>query len=82
MNDELLTVFPNPASDYLTIDFKGDFSKLNVVEIRSVLGQLVKTQIISKDQLKTINISDLSSGIYIVRLMIGEKTYNRKFTIH
>ncbi|MEX1187611.1 MAG: T9SS type A sorting domain-containing protein [Bacteroidia bacterium] len=81
LEDNLLNIFPNPTSANLFIDFKGDLSKQNTFEIRNISGQLVKTEKDLKDQLSSIDISDLHSGLYLLRLTIGEKTYNRKFLV-
>jgi photosystem II stability/assembly factor-like uncharacterized protein len=78
---DFLTVFPNPVSVNLFIDFKGDLSIQNTLEIRNISGQLVKTELNFNRQSSAIDISDLHSGLYTLRLTVGEKTYYRKFLV-
>ncbi|HLP62912.1 T9SS type A sorting domain-containing protein [Flavobacterium sp.] len=51
---------PNPASDYFTIEMENEIQS---VEIYSLQGQKVVASVS-----KSINVSDLSSGIYLVRI--------------
>jgi len=63
---ELWTLFPNPASETITIKFTdNDIGKQ--IHIYSVIGSLLKTITISAPTTK-INIDDLADGIYYVRL--------------
>jgi hypothetical protein len=54
-----LTIFPNPANTIINVDCKKDF------QIYSSTGQLVKQRSQATTQ---INISDLPSGIYILKI--------------
>jgi hypothetical protein len=66
LDDEFLaksiTLYPNPVSDILTINSKIPLTK---VEVYSILGQKVKE---INSVFNYISMSDLSKGIYIVRL--------------
>ncbi|MCF6296136.1 MAG: T9SS type A sorting domain-containing protein [Flavobacteriaceae bacterium] len=57
-----ITLYPNPVSDILTIDSKIPLTK---VEIYSILGQKVRE---ISSGFNSILLSNLSNGIYIVRL--------------
>lgn len=54
-----VSIFPNPVSDILTIN--GEYSEVNIYDL---LGKLV----FSSTPKKTLNISNLNNGIYIVRI--------------
>lgn len=54
-----MNVYPNPVIDQLTIG-----AKFNKVVISNLVGQQVKTIETSS---KTINVSDLSKGVYVVK---------------
>jgi Secretion system C-terminal sorting domain len=58
--DNNFKIYPNPASDYFTIEMENE---LKSVEIYSIHGQKVLTS-----NSKSINVSDLSKGIYFVRI--------------
>ena len=62
-----LTLFPNPAVDVVNICSN---TALGKVEIVSVDGSLVKTADIA-DTAGTIDVSDMTSGLYIVRTQAG-----------
>lgn len=63
-----LTVYPNPAQDVLNIDYK---SELTGVKIYNLLGQEVINRSAATSQIK-LDISGLTSGVYIVKLSTEE----------
>jgi len=68
-----LRVYPNPAKDVLYIDTKLEVSKIIVFD---TFGRTV----ISKNKnLKSINVSKLSSGSYILHATVGNKVKAIKF---
>jgi len=70
-------MFPNPSSDHITIQLPSGVSKadLNVFDIS---GRLVlQSNIISQNQL--VNVTDLSSGIYVVKIQSEGKVGSRQF---
>ena len=72
-----LTVYPNPATDFITIeDLKGDFSN-GQITIFNFLGQLVYQNNMTSNTLK-INLSDLQSGAYFIKITNQEKTFLTK----
>jgi len=76
IDDELLAksinLYPNPASEILTIDSKLQITK---VEIYSILGQIVKEVNIG---LNSISLNGLSKGIYLLRIESENGTTVRK----
>ena len=62
-----LKLFPNPVIDDLNISFGKSFNKVNV-QVFSMLGQLVKTVNMTNSIESRINISELSTGTYIVKI--------------
>jgi len=60
------TVFPNPASDFITIKFASQ-SVDETVQIYNATGYLLKSIPVSSESLKT-NIAYLPQGLYYVRL--------------
>jgi len=67
-------IFPNPANDKLTINFPTK-SDLEIINIR---GQVVKSMKIN-DNYESINISDLSGGVYIIKVQSDKGVVVRKF---
>ncbi len=60
-----ITIYPNPADDWLFI--KNESTIINKVEFINIYGQTVKSQICNSTKVN-INTSDLSEGVYIVRV--------------
>jgi hypothetical protein len=65
-----ITVFPNPASGSIHINWQAAMAN-SQVKIYDMLGELVHQQIISSAN-EQIDISSLAAGIYILRLQNGE----------
>jgi hypothetical protein len=62
-----ITLFPNPASDYFTIQSPTDFTKTPaIVTLYDQTGRVVK---LLETTSNTINISDLPNGIYILKYL-------------
>ncbi|HNQ13740.1 MAG TPA: T9SS type A sorting domain-containing protein, partial [Bacteroidia bacterium] len=69
-SNNIFTLFPNPAGDVLHIKQQHYNTFTNDAIIINHMGMQVKKQTIKADH-TTIDISDLSSGVYFIR--IGEK---------
>ena len=72
LSDKKASVFPNPAKNNLTIQFPNTIDSDTEVTITTINGQVVKSQIISQNELidnqKQIDIADLKNGIYLLQL--------------
>jgi len=62
-------VYPNPANESITIDYTGDITLLQKcqIEFYDIYGKLIKTEVLCKNS-QTLNINDLSPGLYIYRI--------------
>ncbi len=81
-SDEEFKIYPNPASDNLTleIDRTLDIENLTIIDVR---GQLVKAlDLPAGSSTINLNVASLENGIYFVRLHSKEKQYNRSFIIN
>ncbi|MFN0189438.1 MAG: T9SS type A sorting domain-containing protein [Bacteroidia bacterium] len=65
LQDLSLSIFPNPASETITIKFANKILK-EQIEIYSVIGSL--TKVMEASGTTTLSISDLPNGLYFVRL--------------
>jgi len=75
-----LSVYPNPATDYINIDNKMGNNPFTV-SIYNMNGQLVYVKLISDNSNATIQIpvSSLNSGTYIISCQGNNKMYSSKF---
>ena len=71
-------VYPNPASTTLTIELSQ--SVKGQIILYNSSGQTVRTEPLVGDR-KTLNISNLSAGIYAYKLVIPNKQLTGKFTV-
>ena len=74
VTSDVVTVYPNPASEVLNIQ---GFDPVEV-QVFNALGQLVKT-IKNENQ---INVSGWAEGVYVLRIATADgKTFERKVTV-
>jgi len=69
-------VYPNPASDFLQISLP-EFEQNSFVKIINTQGQSVMVEQLF-DQETTLNINDLNSGNYVVRVYFENQIFNYK----
>ncbi|MEP7265353.1 MAG: T9SS type A sorting domain-containing protein, partial [Bacteroidota bacterium] len=73
-----ITIYPNPASSFLTINSTTLFNR---IAISSITGQeLINTNYINGQEAR-INISELTTGIYIVTVYGKEGIVNGKLVV-
>jgi len=73
-----IKVYPNPASEYVQVEFPPDFDLKNtLLHIVSNTGAVVK-RISPNSNMTQLNISDLTSGIYYVIATKGNEIINSK----
>lgn len=69
---DIFRVYPNPTVDIVNFDLVG---KINSVEVYDAAGKLVKN---TKDGAKTLSLSTLSKGNYVVKVQAENATYTKK----
>ncbi len=69
------TIYPNPATDYVNVDYDlANNTEEATVEIFNLVGQSVKTiRLESNAGTATVNTSNLSQGVYFYAIRVGEK---------
>lgn len=70
-NESVLTIYPNPASDVVAISQNAD------VEIFNVYGQLIG----SYQDVNTIDVTQLNSGLYIFRIRMEDKVVSKSINV-
>ena len=75
-----ISLYPNPTSCTITLSYNSQTPILNSqLKIYDVLGQEVYTQAITNPNQTTINVSQLSNGVYFYQLTNNTETYRGKF---
>lgn len=70
-------MYPNPAAENLTIQLSTDSNKA-IVQFYDYLGKLAQTSEVTASNNK-INVSNLSTGIYVLKVLSGDKIGVQKF---
>ena len=79
-----LQLYPNPAQEYLNLDFSSRTKGVASIEIINLMGQQMKRvskQVFEGNNACRLNIDDLPVGTYMVRLNVGEEQYIEKLII-
>jgi len=76
--EELLMIYPNPAEEFLHIDYKGRIDRIEVIGLEGSV-------LISRETTGTMNsidISGLDAGMYFLRIRAGENTITQRIIIN
>ena len=83
---EKLRIYPNPASESIRVSFTSDKADLQTyISITDILGR--KVYYINKIMLNQgknellIEADEFGAGIYVLKLLIGESTFTKKFAV-
>ncbi|MBO7074431.1 MAG: T9SS type A sorting domain-containing protein [Bacteroidales bacterium] len=76
INANSVVLYPNPASTTVNIEGIGNYTNLNVM-IVNIQGQIVR----EVDNALEINVSDIDSGIYFIKIDCDGQQYLKKFVI-
>jgi|GEM_PF-6881836 len=83
IENNMVEISPNPASDYIQIKFFDINESANILIFNSFGSKIVNLNLSEDNDLKAymINTKQLSSGIYYCQITQGQKTTFRKFVI-
>ena len=81
-NGVAVSLFPNPATNNLTISYNVEQPIELMVEIRNIMGQVIAE--FTRDAVKGTNnilvdVTKYSSGVYTINTIMGEKVFSTKF---
>ncbi len=77
IKENKIKIYPNPASDKLTISSNSNISELNIYNISGSLIQKTKCD----NKVINIDVSDLKPGIYLLHSVTRNEVYINKFII-
>lgn len=75
--NSLISLYPNPVSNMLTIDNRTN-DVISDISIFSINGMLVK-QVSNAGNSTSIPVSELQTGMYFVKMQVGNQVMNYKF---
>lgn len=73
----IFKIYPNPANTQITIDYTMQ-TKNAVIEIYNTSGQKIESFIYFNSQ-QTIDIRNLSDGLYLIKITDGNNSYVKRF---
>ena len=78
-----ISVYPNPAGDYVNVTFVKDSESSNTVKLTNTLGQTVFYRNIGKNEgaNEVINLAGLAKGIYILIVTDNQNTVTKKVIV-
>ena len=71
-----LAIYPNPGRDLMNVTYDG--SILNSIEMTDLNGRVVKTVNVADSSNVQVNISDLSVGVYMMKIVSDKGTTTKK----
>jgi hypothetical protein len=79
----LLMVYPNPCTDKFTymVSDQTELNKMQQIELYNMIGELVQTENINYNGQNILDITHLPSGIYVVKVISGERVYSTKIMV-
>lgn len=80
INNDVLKLFPNPTSNYFTLDIDKPVEFEAIVNIYDVVGKLVSSEQLLNGR-QPINVSGLNEGIYMVEIKSGDRSTLQKLII-
>ena len=78
--DDGIFVYPNPTKKYLNIE-SNSLNSSGEIQILSIDGKIVLKQIWQENANRSIDVSVLGKGIYILKAVFGSKMYTEKIII-
>ncbi|MEI6456119.1 MAG: T9SS type A sorting domain-containing protein [bacterium] len=78
------TIFPNPASDKVTLKIESSEARTILVSIVDLIGKTIisrEFQLFAGMNSNEIPLENINKGVYILRLTIGGQTLNRKVIV-
>lgn len=82
VEENLISIFPNPANNILFIGFEKPMNEKIDVQVFNAQGQLVQNRSFDNvNELLELNTQNFASGVYFIQILTEEKTMVERVTI-
>lgn len=81
LNNKSITVYPNPAADYITIENKNNLNQHYNLSLKNIQGQELFSDKIETLNTNTIDLAGFANGIYFLRLQNEQENCVRKIVV-
>lgn len=78
-----LKIYPNPFNSYINIELLRNSNEKITVELYSIIGErliVIQKPLLEQKNIKLNNLENLSTGIYLIKIKIGNKTSQEKIS--
>ncbi|GCD79912.1 CHRD domain-containing protein [Schleiferia thermophila] len=78
---DAIKIYPNPAAEWLNVQIENTFDKNSFLSISDVTGKIVYSQQLPSGSaiVHKINVQNLNSGVYIIKVQTSNKAIQKKF---
>lgn len=76
-----VSMYPNPATDFLTIALPAKISGKVEIEIANVLGEVFCGSVHATNGRIELDVSDMAGGVYFVSVLVGEERYTQRIIV-
>jgi cyanophycinase-like exopeptidase len=81
--NQIISLFPNPADNYLVVEFNEYHDITGLIQLRNLLGYVVKEYKGNLSKQVLFDVNELTSGLYLIELTFGDKkTIQKKVVIN
>jgi hypothetical protein len=83
INDsEIIDVYPQPAKDNLNIDIKFSHNDVSRLDLYDIQGKVLLSTVVNQNSNNvSLDVSELNSGIYFVKVQSENNLYTKKVQI-
>ena len=85
-NEGLVSVYPNPVSDILNIEYQMDKDGMFKAELVTLQGMVIlssgKADCRAGMNKAAMNLTDIPNGAYLLRVICGENQQNTKVVVY
>lgn len=86
LNEEIISVYPNPAANNFTIELlTSSIEQSGTIVILNAIGEIIYSSIAELndgDLNENINLNDIPSGLYFVKVIAGDKEFTSNLVIN
>jgi len=76
LNQIKVSVYPNPADDYINIsNFENEYLEFSLIDLN---GKIFESGQVENQSIKKINLTDLKNGVYFICIKNSKKRHNIK----
>ncbi|MFH2142268.1 MAG: PKD domain-containing protein, partial [Bacteroidota bacterium] len=80
--DDLINIYPNPVHDFVYVEVPSEYCDQMNIEMYDIFGRVVNyTQETDFAGPYKLKITNCSSGIYFIKICMGENTVTKKITV-